>query len=949
MGCIHKSEIIKSDVSNQLNPEELFKHSIKEENIQKVNSLKIPNNVNSNVKSNNLFYVNSNNSGSNVTSNNKLFNFQNKDNTINSLLSNDYFNSKYIIIGEINNQQTIEEFKIQLKSNQSEYRCMRKIKKISSEKQHSEVEDNFVFEQINLLKGIDHKHICKIYDCINTINSYFLIMDYCKEGNLDSKLKWSIKYSENQIKYLAFQLFGAIKYLNEKKLIHTDIKPINILIDEIIKNDNDEDLFKIKLLNLDSYGENVENNNTNMFPYYIAPEVMDNNEKVTSDVWSIGVIIYQMFYGEVPFGGDNLNEVYSNIKNGKIIQNSNSSSALRDLLNLIFVKDYNKRITVDKCLEHNWFHVGNKTPRDTEIFKKNIVEEINTDTNILNYENVNSNNSDNYESSLNNKYKAQKKEEEKEIKKENQSQLEDSKEEKKESEKQNNKINEKKNEEIDEKAIEKEKKNKEEIISVKENEKEIKEKISENEVVKKQLELELNEKNKGKIGEKNSNKKIKIKNIYENSDNKIKLKKLNINYDNKKPHTLILLMTKNDKKKQIFPLIKYSILFIKYYIRIYFQKDKEINKLNNIYLKYKIQKNMNLFISYINNTRKISFNSYYYNRSESLNKNLSKIIKEKINNKEELFEILIQDKKNIIEMNLKKSYGKLKKSTVNEIKNIIKESNKFNLYEINKYKAYFNEIEFEMGKNKYKEIYLYMDYLKLLINSINKLSTQLLYNNISTNNDSNNTNNTNINNNLTGIGNKSKDSIKNEVSKENLDKIEVVYNIDKINENNINTNNIVGDIIIQNNDKDIKYNNDNFAINNSKEKSHNNSINEMSNVNENNIVIINDENETLQNNEDNNIMNEIKKNEFIKENKNTKVNTNINKINSSKFIYNNKIEKILNEEIDINKISNNKVNINKNNNANFMDENEDNYESEERKNDINRFDPEKFLAIIGFT
>ena len=942
MGCIHKSEIIKSDVSNQLNPEELFKQSIKEENIQKVNSLKIPNNVNSNIKSNNLFYVNSNNSGSNVTSNNKLFNFQNKDNTINSLLSNDYFNSKYTIIGEINNQQAIEEFKIQLKSNPSEYRCMRKIKKISSEKQHNEAEDNFVFEQINLLKGIDHKHICKIYDCINTINSYFLIMDYCKEGNLDSKLKLEIKYSENQIKYLAFQLFGAIKYLNEKKLIHTDIKPINILIDEIVKNDNDEDLFKIKLLNLDSYGESVENNNKNMLPYYIAPEVIENNEKVTSDVWSVGVIIYQMFYGEVPFGGDNVNEVYSNIKNGKIIQNSNSSLALRELLNLIFVKDYSKRITVDKCLEHNWFHVGNKTPRDTEIFKKIIVEEINTDTNILNYENDNSNNSDNYESSLDNKFKEKSKKEDKdseiEIKKENQSEQEDKKEDKKESEKECKKINEKENEEIDKIASEKEKQNKEEIVSEKENGKEIIEKISENEVVKNQIVLtEKNNKNNEEIEKKNSNEKINIKKIHEN-------------LDNKKPHTLILRMTKNDKKKQIFPLIKYSILFIKYYIRIYFQKDKEINKLNNIYLKYRIQKNMNLFISYINNTRNISFNSFYYNKSESLNKNLSKIIKEKINNKEELFEVLIQDKKNIIEMNLKKSYGKLKKSTVNEIKNIIQESNKFNLYEINKYKAYFNEIEFEMGKNKYKEIYLYMDYHKLLINSINKLYTQLLYNNISTNNDSNNTNNTNINNNLIGIGNKSKDSIKNEVSKENIDKIEIVYNIDKINENNINANNIEGDIIFQNNDKNTKYNNDNSMINNSKEKSQNNSINEMSNINENNnIVIINNENETLQNNEDNN-MNEIKKNVFKKENKNINVNVNINKINSSKFISNNKIETILNEKIDINKISNNnKVNINENNNANFIYENEDNYESEERKNDINRFDPEKFLAIIGFT
>ena len=144
-------------------------------------------------------------------------------------------------------------------------------------------------------------------------------MDYCKEGSLETKLKWSIKYSENQIKYLAFQLFSAVQYLNQNNYMHTDIKPINILIDEIVKNDKDEDLFNIKLLNFGSYGESIESNNLNSLPYYIAPEIIDSKYDVTSDIWSIGVIIYQMFYGEVPFGGENIREIYTKNKIEKII------------------------------------------------------------------------------------------------------------------------------------------------------------------------------------------------------------------------------------------------------------------------------------------------------------------------------------------------------------------------------------------------------------------------------------------------------------------------------------------------------------------------------------------------------------------------------------------------------------------------------------------------------
>ena len=849
MGCINKNEIIKSELSQPMNNDELFK--IKEENIVKNNSLKNSNNN----KSNNRFEPNSNNSGSNVTSNNKINNNQLKDNnyTISSLMSNDYFINKYIFIGEINNQLNIEEYKIQLKSNPNIFRSMRAIKKISSKNQNNEEEDNSIFEEVNILKAITHKHICQLYECIATPSKYFLIMDYCKEGYLENKLKWSIKYSENQIKYLAFQLFGAVKYLNQNNYMHTDIKPINILIDEITKNDSNEDLFNIKLLNFGSYGQSLENNNDNKLPYYIAPEIINNTYDVTSDVWSIGVIIYQMFYGEVPFGGENVYEVYDNIKKGKIIQSLSASSNLRNLLDLIFVKDCKKRINVNKCLEHNWFSVSNKAEINTDVFKNCIIEEINTDLNV-------------------------------------------------------NKIDEK---------------NSQNTYNSKNDE-------------------ESGKSNKNNVKRK-SNKLISFKNETFNQVPK------RVQSKNKKPQR-----KGGGKNGKISPLIKYCILFIKYYIRINFQKDKEINKLNNIYLKYKIENNWYLFINYINNTKKISFDSF---NNDKNNINLIKLIKEQISDKEQVFKILIENKRKIIEINLKKSFDQLKKSTVEEIKKIFKESNNTNLYEIQKYKLYFNDIEFEMEKNKYKEIYLFIDFYKLLINSINKLYAQFISNNISTNVDSNYTTTTQY-----AMNNKSKESIKNENSKDNFDKIDKIIFDQKNNKNQYEKEKIISNDInkANNKNKDNKSNNNISNINNSNINiSNSNNINIMSSNNNENI----DDNFLKDSNKKNNInifnFNSSKSNanHQIRSKRKTLNLFNTNVLKKDKYFLDlvsnkHKRRSFRNSENFFenfnrkNLVTDNEVN---NNNIDFKDDEEDEYETEKRKNDKNRFDPEKFLAIIGFS
>jgi hypothetical protein len=289
-------------------------------------------------------------------------------------------------------------------------------------------------------------------------------------------------------------------------------------------------------------------------------------------------------------------------------------------------------------------------------------------------------------------------------------------------------------------------------------------------------------------------------------------------------------------------------------------------------------------------------------------------------------------------MNLKKYFGKLKKSTVDEIKNIFKESNNINLKEIQKYKLYFNEIEFEMEKNKYKQIYLYMDFYKLLINSINKLNSQLISNNISDNADSSNTNaninintnaktsaNANLNNITFGINKKSIESNKNVNIKEVNEKSIIEQKYENQNKNNENNNN-------DNNNNIIK-NNNNTII----EKISNNNLIEKK------ILDNQDNGDKKKKKYKLNKTNIIKKTKSFNE---ITLNANKNRRRKSfkEFIKNNyeKINDMINEK-------KNDINIQKNNENIGTDFDDDYYETDKRKNDKNRFDPEKFLAIIGFS
>ena len=208
--------------------------------------------------------------------------------------------------------------------------------------------------EIEIMTKLNHKNIIKLYHTIYTEKHVFLILELC-DTDLYTYIHKTI-ITENDTKFIVKQIIEAIKYIMDNNIVHRDLKPHNILINENTK--------EIKLCDFGFAREFKDTLLTDTIcgsPLYMAPELLQNQKyNIKSDIWSLGIIMYEIVMKNHPFKSNNIADLMNKINNNKpILTNSNFSSECKELITSLLIVDYNKRLDWNDVFTNNWIFCPN--------------------------------------------------------------------------------------------------------------------------------------------------------------------------------------------------------------------------------------------------------------------------------------------------------------------------------------------------------------------------------------------------------------------------------------------------------------------------------------------------------------------------------------------------------------------------------------------------------------
>ncbi|XP_069028703.1 LOW QUALITY PROTEIN: MAP/microtubule affinity-regulating kinase 3-like [Embiotoca jacksoni] len=209
-----------------------------------------------------------------------------------------------------------------------------------------------LFREVRIMKILNHPNIVKLFEVIETEKTLYLVMEYASGGEVFDYLVAHGRMKEKEARAKFRQIVSAVQYCHQKRIVHRDLKAENLLLDADMN---------IKIADFGFSNEFTVGGKLDTFcgsPPYAAPELFQGKkyDGPEVDVWSLGVILYTLVSGSLPFDGQNLKELRERVLRGKYRIPFYMTTDCENLLKRFLVLNPGKRGTLEQIMKDRWIN-----------------------------------------------------------------------------------------------------------------------------------------------------------------------------------------------------------------------------------------------------------------------------------------------------------------------------------------------------------------------------------------------------------------------------------------------------------------------------------------------------------------------------------------------------------------------------------------------------------------
>ena len=228
------------------------------------------------------------------------------------------------------------------------------IKRISKLDKNNQEGKTYFKREIEIMYKIHQSNIVRLFNHFEDNEYCYFVMEYIENGNLFEQPAWKNNkcFPSNDVAKIIKEIICAVYYLHnmDPPIIHRDIKPENVLIDK-------NGVAKLTDFGWSNYVDSNEVRRTYCgTPVYLAPEMIKEiGHDEHLDIWCIGVLLFELLTGNVPFKGKDIDSLNNNILQLKIVWPKDISNTAKNLILKILKRDPGDRISLVDMLKHPFF------------------------------------------------------------------------------------------------------------------------------------------------------------------------------------------------------------------------------------------------------------------------------------------------------------------------------------------------------------------------------------------------------------------------------------------------------------------------------------------------------------------------------------------------------------------------------------------------------------------